>query len=97
VGGSRRATSASDGDSQGEARADHPDTLTSMASLAFTWKEQGKTAKAIRLMRECVQRRQCVLGVNHPRFISSSGVLAEWEAEGAEITSSAASVAKRDH
>jgi tetratricopeptide (TPR) repeat protein len=69
--------------------ADHPSTLTSMGNLAFMWKRQGRTVKATRLMSECVQRWQRVLGVNHPHFISSSRVLAEWEAEEAGIGSSA--------
>ena len=53
--------------------------------------------KATRLMREYVQRWQRVLGVNHPHFISSSRVLAEWEAEEAEIGSSASSMAGKGH
>jgi Tetratricopeptide repeat len=30
--------------------ADHPDTLTSMNTLAFTWKGTGKETEAVRLM-----------------------------------------------
>jgi hypothetical protein len=30
--------------------ADHPDTLTSMANLAFAWKAQGRDAEAVQLM-----------------------------------------------
>jgi hypothetical protein len=30
--------------------ADHPDTLTSMANLAFTWKDQGRHIDALALM-----------------------------------------------
>ena len=68
--------------------SDHPSTLASMHNLAITWKRQGRVVKAPRLMSECVQRRQRVLGVNHPNFISSSRMLAEWEAEEAGIDSS---------
>ncbi|PSN59131.1 hypothetical protein BS50DRAFT_580214 [Corynespora cassiicola Philippines] len=60
---------------------DHPDTLTSMANLAFTWKRQGRHAEAIALMRQCVQSRYRKLGVNHSDFISSSATLAKWEGE----------------
>lgn len=59
---------------------DHPSTLTSMNNLAFTWKGQGRIVKVTRLMSECVQRRQRVLGLDHPHFISSSRALAKWEA-----------------
>ncbi|KAH8732409.1 hypothetical protein GQ44DRAFT_602347 [Phaeosphaeriaceae sp. PMI808] len=36
---------------------EHPDTLTSMNNLAFTWKRLDRNAEAIDLMRECVQLR----------------------------------------
>lgn len=55
--------------------ADHPDALTSMNNLAFTWKGQGRILEATRLVSEYVQRRQRVLGVNHAHFISSSKVV----------------------
>ena len=61
--------------------ADHSNTLTSMNNLAFTWKEQGRNAEAIDLMRKCVRLRERVLGTNHPHFISSSDALAEWIVE----------------
>ena len=35
----------------------HPDTLTSMNNLAFTWKGQFRDAEAVNLMKECVQLR----------------------------------------
>jgi hypothetical protein len=63
--------------------ADHPDTLTNMNYLAFTWKEQGRDVEAISLMTECVRLGQGVLGVDHSDFISSSTALAGWEAEQA--------------
>jgi hypothetical protein len=61
--------------------ADHLDTLTSMANLAFIWKAQGRGAEAIVLMRQCGQRRQKVLKASHPDFKSSSKDLEQWEAE----------------
>lgn len=33
---------------------EHPNTLTSMANLAFTWKGYGQDAKAIELMEKCL-------------------------------------------
>jgi hypothetical protein len=32
---------------------EHPDTLTSMNNLAFTWKSYGRDHDALRLMKEC--------------------------------------------
>jgi Tetratricopeptide repeat len=74
--------------------ADHPSTLTSMANLAFMWKEQGRDAEAISLMRECVQLREQVLGAKHPHFISSSDVLAGWVVEQEDTGASARGVAE---
>ena len=56
--------------------ADHPSTLTIMNNLAFTWKEQGRDAEAVGLMKECVRLQQWILGADHRHFISSSIALA---------------------
>jgi hypothetical protein len=61
--------------------ADHPDTLTSMVNLAFTWKEQGRDEEAIRLMEDCVSSRTRVLGVHHHLTVASTEALARWRAE----------------
>ncbi|KAF1810813.1 HET-domain-containing protein [Eremomyces bilateralis CBS 781.70] len=61
--------------------AEHPSTLTSMANLTSTWKAQGRDTEAIGLMMECVRLQEQVLGTSHPYFISSSNILADWEAE----------------
>jgi hypothetical protein len=45
--------------------ADHPDTLTSMANHAFTWKGGSGDEEAIRLMDECVSLHMRVLGASH--------------------------------
>ncbi|KAK3684336.1 hypothetical protein B0T22DRAFT_470114, partial [Podospora appendiculata] len=58
--------------------ANHPDTLTSMNNLAFTWKDQGRHSDAIVLMEECSQARQRVLGTGHPDTLSSLTAVAEW-------------------
>jgi hypothetical protein len=60
---------------------DHPDTLTSMKNLAYTWKRQGRGAEALDIMGKCVQMRHRILGVGHPSSISSSKTLSKWEAQ----------------
>lgn len=60
--------------------ADHPETLTSMNNLAFTWKGHGQDAEAVGLMRDCVRLRERKLGADHPDFIPSLKPLATWEA-----------------
>lgn len=34
---------------------EHPDTLTSMNNLAFTWKGHGRDTEALKLIEECVE------------------------------------------
>jgi hypothetical protein len=60
-----------------------------MSSLAQSWKAQGRHSEALGLMRDCVRLRKRKLGANHPYFISSSNILATWEAEQAEFGVSA--------
>jgi hypothetical protein len=56
---------------------DYPDTLTSIANLAFTWKYSGHVTEAISLLRDCFVRKDKVLGPNHPSTLSSSTTLLE--------------------
>ena len=65
-------------------RADHPDKLASMNNLAFTWKSQGSTSKAISLVKNCCKRRAVVLGPQHPNTISSQETLLTWRLEETE-------------
>ncbi|KAK0727554.1 hypothetical protein B0T26DRAFT_694935 [Lasiosphaeria miniovina] len=58
--------------------ADHPDTLTSMANTAFTWKCQSRHANALALMEDCAQARRRVLGQKHPDTQSSLATVAKW-------------------
>ncbi|KAK3937227.1 hypothetical protein QBC46DRAFT_461010 [Diplogelasinospora grovesii] len=58
--------------------ADHPDTLTSMANLALTWKSYGRHADALALMNDCAQAQQRVLGPKHPDTLSSLDAIAGW-------------------
>ena len=68
---------------------EHPDTLTSVNNLAFTWKRQGQNAKAVDLMGECVYLRTRILGANHPNTLSSSAAFTEWQIQEPEVSSSA--------
>jgi hypothetical protein len=70
--------------------AEHPDTLTSMANLAFTWKEQGRHVEALGLLLDCVQLQSKVLGVEHDATVSSSAALIRWQAEKLDINEPAA-------
>ena len=36
---------------------EHPDTLTSMANLAFTYEAQSQDTKAVNLIQECIRLR----------------------------------------
>jgi hypothetical protein len=45
--------------------AENPNTLTSMNNLAHTWKDQGKSDEAIKLMDECVQLRMRILSASY--------------------------------
>ncbi|KAK0717296.1 hypothetical protein B0T26DRAFT_709448 [Lasiosphaeria miniovina] len=58
--------------------ANHPDTLSSMANLAFTWKSQGRHANALALMEDCTQAQRRVLGQKHPETLSSLATVAKW-------------------
>jgi hypothetical protein len=59
--------------------ADHPDTLLSMANLAFTLESTSRHAEAIDLLRTCVAKQQRILGPAHPHTVSNSNTLLEWE------------------
>ena len=43
----------------------------STSSLAFTWKEQGRTGEAISLIKQFVQLRLQMFKANHPDLLSS--------------------------
>lgn len=63
---------------------EHPDTLTSMTNLAYTWKSLGNIQDALAMMNKCVELRNKVLGSDHPDSVhpdsmSSCNALANWE------------------
>jgi hypothetical protein len=66
---------------------EHPDTLTSINNLAFTWKSQGRDIKAFGLMSECYRLLKQKLGVDHPNTISSFETVKEWETASSEVDS----------
>lgn len=60
---------------------EHPDTLTSMANLAYTWKARGKLQDSLALMRRCSEVCNKVIGPNHPLTRSSSRAVSDWKNE----------------
>ena len=64
--------------SRRELGEEHPDTLTSMNNLAFTMEGLDRKLEATKLMDECIQLRNRVLGSEHPHALSSAAALAEW-------------------
>lgn len=58
---------------------EHLDMLTSMNNLAFTWKKQGRSAEAIKLMGKCIHLRTRILGANHHYTLSSSALFTRWQ------------------
>ncbi|KAJ2892346.1 kinesin light chain [Zalerion maritima] len=61
--------------------AEHPDRLTSMSNLAFTWHSLDRTEEAISLMDECVRGRTSRLGLGHSLVVSPMSAVASWHTE----------------
>jgi hypothetical protein len=59
----------------------HPDTLSSIANLAFTLQSQARHDEAFALMERCSQLREQVLGEQHPDTQSSLDALSSWRSE----------------
>jgi tetratricopeptide (TPR) repeat protein len=55
---------------------DHPSTLTSMANLASTYRNQGRWNEAEELEVQVMETRKRVLGAEHPSTLTSMGNLA---------------------
>lgn len=64
---------------------EHPDTLISMANLAFTWKSLERNKDAIGLMEKCFRLQKVRLGSDHPDTVSSLHTLDEWRVAGLAI------------
>ena len=60
---------------------DHPDTLTSMANLAFIWKSLARNMEALELLRKCLSKQVQVIGAHHPNTLSNNDTLQKWEME----------------
>jgi hypothetical protein len=61
--------------------AEHPDTLTSMANLASTYRNQGRWKEALSLVSSCVDRSPAMLGVEHSDIKGYRLVKTRWEKE----------------
>ncbi|KAJ5669905.1 uncharacterized protein N7477_005268 [Penicillium maclennaniae] len=56
--------------------ADHPDTLTSIANLASTYRNQGRWEEAERLEVYVLETREMKLGADYPNTLISIANLA---------------------
>jgi hypothetical protein len=56
--------------------ADHPDTLTSMANLASTYRNQGRWDAAKELFVQVMETSKKKLGADHPDTLTSMNNLA---------------------
>jgi hypothetical protein len=56
--------------------SDHPDTLTSMANLASTYRNQGRWDEAEKLQVDVMNARKTKLGSDHPHTLTSMANLA---------------------
>ncbi|KAF2787606.1 hypothetical protein K505DRAFT_257322, partial [Melanomma pulvis-pyrius CBS 109.77] len=63
---------------------EHPDTLSSIANLAYTWKSQSRNEEAILLMEKCVKLQKRILGYHHPDTKVSIKNLNSWQIESSE-------------
>ncbi|XTI91503.1 hypothetical protein V2W45_1417066 [Cenococcum geophilum] len=63
---------------------EHPSTLTSTNSLAFTLRSQSRNKEAILLIEKCFQLRKRALGPQHPHTTSLKA-LNEWQMENIAI------------
>ena len=56
--------------------AEHPDTLTAMANLASTYRNQGRWNEAEQLEVQVMDMRKKLLGAEHPHTLTFMGNLA---------------------
>ncbi|KAH0551781.1 hypothetical protein GP486_007000 [Trichoglossum hirsutum] len=65
---------------------EHPDTLTSAANLASTYRNQGRWKEAEKLDVQVMETRKRVLGQEHPSTLTSMGNLAlTWKSQDRDI------------
>ncbi|KAL4993330.1 hypothetical protein BDV10DRAFT_179367 [Aspergillus recurvatus] len=60
---------------------EHPDTLTSMVNLAYTWKSQGRVLEALALLEESCRLRHKVSGPDRPSTRDAIDTLDDWRGE----------------
>ena len=60
---------------------DHPDTLTSQANLAYTWKSQGRVAEAVTMLTYVVSSYAGLFGNDHPSSRDWMTTLKTWKGE----------------
>ncbi len=60
---------------------EHPNTLTSMSNLAYTYGKQGQWTKAQEIEMQVMETRKRVLGLEHPCILISMSNLA-WILKG---------------
>jgi hypothetical protein len=60
---------------------DHPDTLTSRATLARLAARQGRRAEAVELYRQLLADRSRVLGAGHPDAVAVRNELTQLTAD----------------
>jgi hypothetical protein len=60
---------------------EHPDTLTSMNNLAWTWKGQNRDAEALDLISSSLEPLTRKLGANHPNTLTSTQTYNTWRKE----------------
>src|SRR3954453_13056222 len=66
--------------------ADHPSTLTSMANLASTYRNQGRWEEAEKLEVQVMETRKTKLGANHPDTLTTMNNLAfTWKILGRDV------------
>jgi hypothetical protein len=58
---------------------EHPDTLTSMANLAFTYWNQGRRKEAKKLDEKAMEARKRLLGEEHPDTLYSMAALSRYK------------------
>ena len=65
----------------------HPDTLISLANLAYTWKSQGRDAKAVTMLTHVVNTYAGLFGKGHPNSRVWMTALKVWKGETAGCVS----------
>jgi len=60
---------------------EHPNTLTSMNSLAWIWKDQNRDVEAIDLMSSCLELSTRRLGASHPKTLARTRTYNIWKLE----------------